>query len=87
MKKLSLICFGLLLVCGVQSVCAQETQTKKLKAGMTGNFAPNFVKVSDPYFTPAPFNHDLSVGMIFNTHFAGNRNLGISTGFSLNSLN
>jgi hypothetical protein len=81
MKKLSLICFGLLLVCGVQSVCAQETQTKKLNAGMTGNFAPNFVKVSDPYFTPAPFNHDLSVGMIFNTHFAGNRNLGISTGF------
>ncbi|MFM7567008.1 MAG: hypothetical protein ACKO4K_09695 [Flavobacteriales bacterium] len=81
MKNLSLICSGLLLVCAVSVVRGQESKTKKLKAGMTGNFSPNFVKTADSYFTPSPFNHDLSVGMIFNTSFASNPNLGVSTGF------
>lgn len=81
MKNLSLIYSGLLLVCSVSSLFAQESQGKKLHAGMTGNFSPNFVKSADTYFTASPFNHDLSVGMIFNSSFASNPNLGISTGF------
>jgi hypothetical protein len=60
---------------------AQDNPSQLLQAGMTGNFAINMVKSGDTYFNPTPFNHDLSVGMIFNTRFKGSPNLGISTGF------
>lgn len=79
MKKLTLILCSVLSSLTV-NVFSQEGSTRT-EAGMTGNLAFNLVQSSDAYFKPTAFNHDLSVGMIFNTRFKGSPNLGISTGF------
>jgi len=88
MKKVSSFCFIYLgLILGIFPAFAEDTIPKdqkipkRLYAGMTGNFSFNMVKPLDNYFEAMPFNHDLSVGMIFNTSFKSNANLGISTGF------
>ncbi|NDB36435.1 MAG: hypothetical protein EB023_14090 [Flavobacteriia bacterium] len=60
---------------------AQENTSPRLQAGMTGNLSFNLVQAGDAFFKPTGFNHDLSVGMIFNTRFKNSPNLGISTGF------
>ncbi len=82
MKKVASFCFlSLMLSLGANSTFAQDSAPRRLQAGMTGNFGINMVKPTDSYFNSAPFNHDLSVGMIFNTSFKNAPNLGISTGF------
>lgn len=78
MKKLSSFCLFALLIGAVYS---QEGPPRRLQAGMTGNFGINMVKSGDDYFKPNGFNHDLSIGMIFNTSFKNASNLGLSTGF------
>ena len=81
MKSLSILCF--LTTWGVfsfQTMFSQDN-SNRLQAGMTGNFAVNMVQSGDAYFHPTAFNHDLSVGMIFNTRFKSSNSLGISTGF------
>ncbi|MFM7595701.1 MAG: outer membrane beta-barrel protein [Flavobacteriales bacterium] len=82
MKKVASFCFlSLILSLGAYSTFAQDSAPRRLQAGMTGNFGINMVKPTDTYFNASPFNHDLSVGIIFNTSFKGSPNLGISTGF------
>jgi hypothetical protein len=82
MKKVASFCFlSLMLSLGANSTFAQDSAPRRLQAGMTGNFGINMVKPTDSYFKASPFNHDLSVGMIFNTSFKNAPNLGISTGF------
>jgi hypothetical protein len=82
MKKVASFCFlSSMLSLGAYSIFAQDAAPRRMQAGMTGNFAINMVKPTDSYFNSAPFNHDLSVGMILNTSFKNASNLGISTGF------
>ena len=82
MKKVATICLFLLASVSISSrLFAQDSAPRRLQAGMTGNFGINMVKPTDSYFKATPFNHDLSVGMIFNTSFKNAPNLGISTGF------
>ena len=82
MKKVASFCFlSLMLSLCANSTFAQDSAPRRLQAGMTGNFGINMVKPTDSYFKATPFNHDLSVGMIFNTSFKNAPNLGISTGF------
>jgi len=82
MKKVASFCLlSLMLSLFTYSTLAQDSAPRRLQAGMTGNFGINMVKPTDTYFNASPFNHDLSVGMIFNTSFTGSPNLGISTGF------
>lgn len=82
MKKVASFCLlSFMLSFCTYSYFAQDAAPRRLQAGMTGNFGINMVKSTDSYFNSAPFNHDLSVGMIFNTSFKNSPNLGISTGF------
>ena len=63
------------------TVIAKKNDVRRLEAGMTGNLSFNLVQAGDAFFKPTGFNHDLSVGMIFNTRFKSSTTLGISTGF------
>ena len=82
MKKVSSFCLVTVLVSLLfNALYAQEAGAKRLQAGMTGSFNVNMVKPTDNHFEASAFNRDLTVGMIFNTSFKNNANLGLSTGF------
>ncbi len=59
---------------------AQGTETKRLQAGMTGNFGLNFQKMGSKKMDVYGVGSDLSVGVILHTSFKNSSNLGLATG-------
>jgi hypothetical protein len=59
---------------------AQGTDTKRLQAGMTGNFGLNFQKMGSKKMDVDGVGSDLSVGVILHTSFKNSSNLGLATG-------
>ncbi len=59
---------------------AQGTETKRLQAGMTGNFGLNFQKMGSKKMDVDGVGSDLSVGVILHTSFKNSSNLGLATG-------
>ena len=59
---------------------AQGTETKRLQAGMTGNFGLNFQKMGSKKMDVNGVGSDLSVGVIIHTSFKNSSNLGLATG-------
>ncbi len=68
---------------------AQGTETKRLQAGMTGNFGLNFQKMGSKKMDVDGVGSDLSVGVILHTSFKNSSNLGLATGleFDFETLN
>lgn len=92
MKNLSSFCkicyIGIALL-GVNVSYAQGTATKRLQAGMTGNFGLNFQKMGSKKMDVKGVGSDLSVGVIIHTSFKNSNNIGLATGleFDFETLN
>lgn len=63
-----------------QLLVAQAGGTKKLQAGMTGNFGLNFNQMGDNKMLKDGVGTDLSVGICLHTSFKNSSNLGLATG-------
>ena len=92
MKNLSSFCkicyLGILLFV-VNLSYAQGTATKRLQAGMTGNFGLNFQKMGSKKMDVNGVGSDLSVGVLIHTSFKNSNNIGLATGleFDFETLN
>jgi hypothetical protein len=92
MKNLSSFCkicyLGIVLFV-VNLSYAQGTATKRLQAGMTGNFGLNFQKMGTKKMDVDGVGSDLSVGVILHTSFKNSSNIGLATGleFDFETLN
>ena len=83
MKNLSSfykICFLGMALFGISLSYAQGSETKRLQAGMTGNFGLNFQKMGSKKMDVNGVGSDLSVGVILHTSFKNSSNLGLATG-------
>ena len=83
MKNLSSfykICYLGIVLFGVNLSYAQVAATKRLQAGMTGNFGLNFQKMGSKKMDVNGVGSDLSVGVILHTSFKNSSNLGLATG-------
>jgi hypothetical protein len=83
MKNLSSfykICFLGMALFSLSLSYAQGTETKRLQAGMTGNFGLNFQKMGSKKMDVNGVGSDLSVGVILHTSFKNSSNLGLATG-------
>jgi hypothetical protein len=92
MKNLSSfckICYLGIVLFGVNLSYAQGTETKRLQAGMTGNFGLNFQKMGTKKMDVDGVGSDLSVGVILHTSFKNSSNIGLATGleFDFETLN
>jgi hypothetical protein len=92
MKNLSSfykICFLGMALFSLSLSYAQGTETKRLQAGMTGNFGLNFQKMGSKKMDVDGVGSDLSVGVILHTSFKNSSNLGLATGleFDFETLN
>ena len=83
MKNLSSfckICYLVIVLLGVNLSYAQGTATKRLQAGMTGNFGLNFQKMGSKKMDVDGVGSDLSVGVLIHTSFKNSSNIGLATG-------
>ena len=83
MKNLSSfckICYLGIVLFGVNLSYAQGTATKRLQAGMTGNFGLNFQKMGSKKMDVDGVGSDLSVGVLIHTSFKNSNNIGLATG-------
>ena len=83
MKNLSSfckICYLVIVLLGVNLSYAQGTATKRLQAGMTGNFGLNFQKMGSKKMDVNGVGSDLSVGVLIHTSFKNSNNIGLATG-------
>ena len=83
MKNLSSfykICFLGMALFSLSLSYAQGSETKRLQAGMTGNFGLNFQKMGSKKMDLNGVGSDLSVGVILHTSFKNSSNLGLATG-------
>ena len=92
MKNLSSfckICYLGIVLFGINLSYAQGTATKRLQAGMTGNFGLNFQKMGSKKMDVNGVGSDLSVGVLIHTSFKNSNNIGLATGleFDFETLN
>ena len=83
MKNLSSfckICYLGIVLFGINLSYAQGTATKRLQAGMTGNFGLNFQKMGSKKMDVNGVGSDLSVGVLIHTSFKNSNNIGLATG-------
>jgi hypothetical protein len=74
------ICYLGIVLFVVNLSYAQGTATKRLQAGMTGNFGLNFQKMGSKKMDVGGVGSDLSVGVIIHTSFKNSNNIGLATG-------
>ena len=75
--KISLV---VILFFTVHITKAQSVSSKKMQAGMTGNFGLNFQNMGSNKMLSNGVGTDLSVGVIIHTSFKNSTNLGLATG-------
>ena len=75
--KISLV---VILFFTVHITKAQSVSSKKMQAGMTGNFGLNFQNMGSNKMINKGVGTDLSVGVIIHTSFKNSTNLGLATG-------
>ena len=81
MKNLSSfckICYLGIVLFGINLSYAQGTATKRLQAGMTGNFGLNFQKMGSKKMDVNGVGSDLSVGVLIHTSFKNSNNIGLA---------
>jgi hypothetical protein len=83
------ICYLGIVLFAVNLSYAQGTATKRLQAGMTGNFGLNFQKMGSKKMDVNGVGSDLSVGVLIHTSFKNSSNIGLATGleFDFETLN
>ncbi|MEY4861196.1 MAG: hypothetical protein RL059_895 [Bacteroidota bacterium] len=74
------ICYLGIVLFVVNLSYAQGTATKRLQAGMTGNFGLNFQKMGSKKMDVNGVGSDLSVGVLIHTSFKNSNNIGLATG-------
>lgn len=84
--KISLV---VILFLSVHIINAQSVSSKKMQAGMTGNFGLNFQNMGSNKMSNKGVGTDLSIGVIIHTSFKNSTNLGLATGleFDFETLN